>query len=67
MTLRTDKLLQIFIKVVTVARHALIVSGALEGNRPFFDGHVAHVALEFTAQLVFVEGVDHEFFAVRCG
>jgi hypothetical protein len=67
MTLRADNLLQIFIEVVTVARDALVVSGALEGDRPFLHGHVAHVAFEFAAQLLFVEGMDHEFFSGRNG
>jgi hypothetical protein len=65
--LRTDKLLQIFIKVVTVARHALVVSGAFEGDRPLLHRHVAHVAFEFAAQFLFMEGMNHEFLSVGNG
>ena len=65
-TLRAYDLLDILLKVVGMARHALIVPRPLQYHRTFFDGRVAEAAFQ-PAQLFGVKGMNEELFGAAGG
>jgi hypothetical protein len=65
-TLRAYYLLEILLKVVSVAGHALIVPRPLQYHGAFLDGRVAETAFQ-PSQLFGVKGVNEELLGAASG